>query len=357
MNSPATSRTLLLLILTAAVCLAAIPVAAAAEQPPPAADGRPAGAALQAPRQPDGGNSQKKSTASTSEAAAEQDGNTNPPPIAEHRHKTPIRPGDFIVVTVKEDGDVTFDGEVSAGGLITLPYLGRVFVAGKTETRAEALLKAALEKNLYVTATVSVTVVKHAPGHVYIYGAVTAPGRVDLPEIGTMTVLQALAEVKGLSTWAAPRDAYVVRTPVGEDETVKVPVNLAKAFENIGGPDDLPLQANDVIFIPTRRGANSEAVLSNEPVEVIVAGEVAQPGIVQFAPGEERTLVRAIFKAGNFTRFAKRSAVKLIRYQDGGERNVRKIDTDRIIDEGYLSEDVNLEPGDMIIVPEKRINF
>ena len=69
------------------------------------------------------------------------------------------------------------------------------------------------------------------------------------------------------------------------------------------------------------------------------------------------TLLRAVFKAGSFTRFAKKDKVRLIRYGQAGTREVTVVDVERIVDEGFLDEDVELQAGDMIIVDEKRINF
>ena len=76
-----------------------------------------------------------------------------------------------------------------------------------------------------------------------------------------------------------------------------------------------------------------------------------------FAPGEERTLMRALFKAGGVTKFAKDKAVKLIRYLKDGERDVQMIDAQAIIEEGHLDQDIDLQAGDMLIVPQKMINF
>ncbi len=285
---------------------------------------------------------------------------TRPRNGKEHRSvavhdSAPIRPGDVISIRLKEDEDVKFEGEVGPAGLVQIPYLGKFAIAGKSEAQAEQALAAALEKDLYVKATLAVTVIKRAPGHVYIYGAVKQPGKVDLPPNREMTILQALAEVKGVSTWASPRDAYVLRKNAESDKRGKIMVDIAKAFRDIGGPADLKLEADDIILIPSATG--SASVLSIEATEVIVTGEVKTPGLVLFAPGEQCSFVRAIFKAGNFTRFAKKSKVRFIRYKKGQKREVRIVNAGRIIDKGHLEDDFALQPGDMIIVDQKRFNF
>ena len=270
----------------------------------------------------------------------------------------PIRVGDLISVTVVEDPELFYHGEVDASGYIRLPYLGEYKVIGLTERECASRIKELLEEDMYNRATVAVRIIKRAPGIVYVYGAVKSPGPVSLPELGHMTILQAISHVDGVTAWASPKEATVNRQNPITQKREKIQVNLISAFREIGGPDDVQLLADDVIFVPAANVELSQ-VLSNEPYEIIVVGQVSTPGIVSFAPGELRTFMRAIFKAGNFTRFAKKKAVRLIRYGTDTEndREVRTINAARIIDEGFLEDDFELLPGDMIIVDEKRINF
>ncbi len=89
---------------------------------------------------------------------------------------------------------------------------------------------------------------------------------------------------------------------------------------------------------------------------MIIVGQINAPGIQLFAPGEDATLMRAIFKAGGMTQFAQGNEVKLIRYRDN-ERTTQVVNINRVIEKGYLEEDVDLYSGDMIIIPQKFINF
>ncbi len=268
----------------------------------------------------------------------------------------PIRPGDHISIVMAEDPDVQYNGEVDASGYVNLPYLGEVRVAGSTETVCSLHIKTTLESDFYQRATVTARVIKRSPGVVYVYGAVKNPGPINLPIIGNMTILQAVSHVNGITAWASPDQCTVTRSNPVTGEREKITVDLIESFQDIGGPADINLIAEDVIFVPS---ANTELaqVLSNEPYEVIVVGQVNQPGIILFAPGELRTFMRAIFKAGNFTRFAKKKAVRVIRYRKDKERDVREVDAAKMIDEGFMEYDFELEPGDMIIVDEKMINF
>ena len=270
----------------------------------------------------------------------------------------PIRVGDLVSISMIEDPEVIFHGDVDASGYIRLPYLGESRVIGLTETECADQIATRLESDMYSKATINVRIIKRAPGVVYLYGAVKTPGPVALPELGSLTILQAISHVNGVTSWASPTDTTVTRQNPISLEREKIPVDLISAFKEIGGPEDLKLIADDVVFVPAANAEISQ-VLSNEPYEIIVVGQVNAPGIISFAPGELRTFMRAIFKAGNFTRFAKKKSVRLIRYgkDQNTEREVKTLNASRIIDEGFLEDDVELLPGDMIIVDEKMINF
>jgi polysaccharide export outer membrane protein len=102
---------------------------------------------------------------------------------------------------------------------------------------------------------------------------------------------------------------------------------------------------------------STQQVMTTDESEVIVVGEVNAPGIILFAPGEQRTVMRAIFKSGGFTKFAKSKEVRLIRYGKDGSRSEQTINVSAVIDDGFLDQDVDLLPGDMLIVPQKMLNF
>jgi len=269
-----------------------------------------------------------------------------------------LTPGDEVRIYMQEDPDVTYAGTISASGTVPIPFLGEFRIAGLTCKQAADALSKALCVDLYQRATVSVILTATAPGKVYVYGAVKKPGTVTFPETGRMTILQLLSAVDGLTSWASPEDAYILRRSLNKPNSApqRIPVNLKEVLTSESPDADVELQPDDVVFVPGLNG-NAAQVMTADGCEVIVVGEVNQPGIVVFAPGEQRTLMRAIFKAGGFTRFAKDKAVRLIRYEKGGKRTEIKVNAYEIIEEGYLDKDVALEPGDMLIVPQKLINF
>ena len=266
--------------------------------------------------------------------------------------------GDVIRIMMIEDPNLFYEGPVSANGTVPIPYLGEFPVVGLTQRAAMEQLSARLERELYLNATVSVTLVARGGGNVYIYGAVNHQGAIEIPKYGRLTILRLILMSGGLSGWAAPEDTFIMRRLSGVAEMQRINVNLKEIFAT-SYPEsgkDVPLIDGDIVVVP---GLNGELYqfMSAADREIIVVGEVGNPGIINFSAGELRTLMRAIFKAGSFTQFAKKTAVKVIRYDPDRTRREMQVDVEAIMEEGELHKDIELQPGDMVIVPEKKINL
>lgn len=87
----------------------------------------------------------------------------------------------------------------------------------------------------------------------------------------------------------------------------------------------------------------------------IVNGEVAHPG--KFDLREDITVTEALAIAGGATQNAKSSQVLLFRRLPGGTMvEVRKLDLKKMMKKGDLTEDVMLQPGDLIFVPQTALS-
>jgi polysaccharide export outer membrane protein len=84
---------------------------------------------------------------------------------------------------------------------------------------------------------------------VYVVGAIKKPGGYLLGENLSISALQVLALAEGLDRSAATRDAKIMRTIPGSDTRAEIPVDLSRILAN--KINDLPLRANDILFIPT----------------------------------------------------------------------------------------------------------
>lgn len=275
---------------------------------------------------------------------------------------TVIEIGDELQILLKEDPEFQFRGPVDDSGNVTLVYVGEVGASSFTLNEFKKNLEQLLLEQFYNEVTLSVSITKQAATHVYVYGAVQEPGAIEIPGSGRISIRQALASVKGLTTWADPKKSYILRTNESdgqEKETVDIQSTLSRLSQKglvLSKEGLVYLYAGDELYVPGLNQDDNSELLTTTPREVIVVGQVNAPGIQLFAPGEDATLMRAIFKAGGMTQFAQGNKIKLIRYQDK-DRTVQTVNINRVIEKGYLEEDVKLDSGDMIIVPQKLINL
>jgi protein involved in polysaccharide export with SLBB domain len=91
--------------------------------------------------------------------------------------------------------------------------------------------------------------------------------------------------------------------------------------------------------------------------EVFISGKVNHPGrySVTGIGNAPPTVHQAILQAGGCGRFAHQSKVHVLRRSAGGL--LRRIDADLPAIESGSARDVPLAPGDIIVVPEKKVDF
>ncbi len=92
---------------------------------------------------------------------------------------------------------------------------------------------------------------------------------------------------------------------------------------------------------------------------VYIWGQVHSQGALEMQMNENLTAGQAILKAGGFADFANKSKVQVVRGAVGahGEKQTFDLDMEQILEKGHTEKDLVLQPGDLIIVPERLINF
>jgi polysaccharide export outer membrane protein len=90
------------------------------------------------------------------------------------------------------------------------------------------------------------------------------------------------------------------------------------------------------------------------PAYFIAGGELHSPGRYTFQG--DTTISQAITLAGGFTPYAKHSQVILFRRINNEWVEGRRVDLKHMLNSANLSEDIHLEPGDMIYVPKNTIS-
>jgi polysaccharide biosynthesis/export protein len=106
--------------------------------------------------------------------------------------------------------------------------------------------------------------------------------------------------------------------------------------------------------------AVEEAVIKiamSKPKQVTLVGQVRMQGPQEMPSDEKYMLSRAILRAGGFGAFANTKKVLIIRQTPDGKSEKITANVNAVLKDGKTEDDVELQPDDMIIVPEKILNF
>ena len=86
-----------------------------------------------------------------------------------------------------------------------------------------------------------------APDSVFVFGQVSKPGPLSLPE-GSMTLVEAVSKAGGLTNVAAPSRTRIFRVVDGEERTIYV--NVSDIIKRGDRSKDIALKANDIVWVP-----------------------------------------------------------------------------------------------------------
>ena len=92
---------------------------------------------------------------------------------------------------------------------------------------------------------------------------------------------------------------------------------------------------------------------------VYIWGQVRQQGALDIQMNENLTAGQAIMRAGGFADFANKTKVKVVRaaVDAKGSKQTFDLDMEQILEQGKTEKDIVLQPGDLVIVPTRLVNF
>ena len=93
--------------------------------------------------------------------------------------------------------------------------------------------------------------------------------------------------------------------------------------------------------------------------KVYLVGPVRVPGAQDIPSDEVLTVSKAIMRAGGFNDYADRKDVRVVRKAGPGGKDNQTfvVDLAQILDKGKMDHDLPLEPGDLVLIPERLIRF
>lgn len=269
----------------------------------------------------------------------------------------PIGPGDVVEISVLAIEELRSRVvRVSGDGTISLPFVGKLNVAGITEEELRLALVERLEKYMH-TPRVSIFVKEYRSRQVAVLGAVFKPGLYS-PTSGSDSILDLLSLAGGTTAGADPRLYFIPAEP-GEQRQVKEIVSALPPALLQQDPVPLILKRTDPIIVDIKElalgGYQHYLSLSVRPGDIImvpgggqilVEGWVEKPGAYNVTPG--LTVSGAVVAAGGLLYPADDTAVKVMRNERGGKRNIVLADLGKI--KSGESPDIALQGGDIVEV-------
>ena len=155
-----------------------------------------------------------------------------------------IAPNDLLEFDIFGVPDMKRDVRVNASGMVSLPLVGPVPIAGLTAQAAETLIAARYEEKYLQNPQVSLFIKEFTTQRITIEGAVTKPG--IYPATGQLTLLRALARAGGYAQYADLTEVMVYRLhPDGRRESFKFDIDQVRSGE-VMDPD---IRSDDVIVV------------------------------------------------------------------------------------------------------------
>lgn len=154
-----------------------------------------------------------------------------------------IGPRDELIVEVFGAPELKREGEVDAGGNLSLPLVGTVVAGGKTPGEVSAAIAAKLSGRYIRNPQVTVNVKKAVGQTVTVDGAVRDPG--VYPVLGRMTLQQAIASAKGAADLANLDNVVVFRRVDNRQMAALYSLKQIRA----GRLGDPQIYGNDIVVV------------------------------------------------------------------------------------------------------------
>jgi polysaccharide export outer membrane protein len=289
--------------------------------------------------------------------------------------------GDRVKLDIFSVPEYSGDYQVLADGTLNLPLAGTVVVQGLTLKQASGAI-ANQYREWLTRPVITVSLVASRPIQVSVAGEVPRPGSytTTLTESGIPTLTKMVQLAGGVSQSADLQRVQVIRRRPGQNAgTQTLNVDLRQLLRSGDISQDLPLRDGDRILIPAATAVNvdeanliansSISVSYDQPLKIIVAGEVNRPGphsirgetTPQTATNSTNTTVsqkvqvptvtRALQLAGGITGAADIRDIEVRRRTNSGSEQVVRVNLFQLIQAGDSRQDIPLQDGDRVIVP------
>ena len=127
-----------------------------------------------------------------------------------------LQPNDVLEVMVYQEPDLTTKVTLDDRGMVALPLVGPVKLAGLTLEQATAKIRELYDKDYLVNPKVTIQVDQFAVLRFTVLGQVQRPGSFEFPPNESLNLLEGLAMAGGYTRLAAPNKVTLQRNVNGE---------------------------------------------------------------------------------------------------------------------------------------------
>lgn len=297
-----------------------------------------------------------------------------------------LGPGDQLQLNMFGQNDL-FSGPstVLVDGSISLPFIGRVPVAGKTVKEVEVIVSQ-LYRRYFKRPYITVVLARPRQLTLAVSGEIAKPG--TYPFTGTEqipTVSQLLKLSGGVTPSADLRNVQIRRSKFGAPGVYeKISVNLMKLIQEGDISQDIRMRDGDIVFIPVAERPSladfaaatdsSFAATNTDPLNIAVIGEVFRPGpytvqasnaVVREAGAQGTptgassnnlpTVSQAVQLAGGIKPDADVRRIQVRRVTRTGTEQLLSVDLWKLLVEGDIRQDIPLQQGDTVIISKSTI--
>jgi polysaccharide export outer membrane protein len=143
-----------------------------------------------------------------------------------------------------------------------------------------------------------------------------------------------------LSSTVPVRPDGKISTPLVEDMVAvgKTPTQLARDIEKVLAEYVKSPQVNVIVTLPVSAFS-----------QVKIIGQVLKPQSLPYRDG--MTVLDALLSVGGLGPYAAGNRAKVVR-SEGGKQTEISVNLEKIVDKGDMTQNIKLQPGDVIVVPE-----
>ena len=239
-----------------------------------------------------------------------------------------LHPGDLISISVYGVPDYKLNARIAGNGVVDLPLIGAVHLAGMTVEQAQrTVAQKLIDGQMILSPDVLISVADSMVDIIGVMGEVNNPKAI--PAFAPMSLLDALSSAGGLKPDAS-HSISILRKGVDQPLLVVLNSNPANAVNQ-----NIPLYPGDRVIVP-RTGV------------VYMVGAVLHSGAYPVTPDTPLTLIQAVTLAGGTGYQAAAGDTRIIRTTGATRREIR-VNLSNVM-KGKAPDPV-LQNDDIVMIP------